>query len=246
MESVVATILKNAARFDRNWCVCVCIYLCIKLYSYIYIYIYTDVYVQCYLNLYVCMYIYMRIPLYVWYMILLYYRTMSWLLGEWRDVSPSFTTWAHDHGLSQGVLLTTLNDDSGWIWMEKYVDHLHYIISCPLPPRQVPHCLPQILPSLPYDARIVRERAASIKRVSCHLYWSTQWSSPTWNLDSSSFAKWVNMFYRFKLGPTLERVPFQSPKKYVYILYIYKLSTLSKTISLPLKIGLPKKERGVF
>lgn len=149
------------------------------------------------------------------YMILLYYRAMSWLLGEWRDVSPSFTTWAH--GLSQGVLLTTLNDDSSWIWMEKYVDHLHYIISYPLPPRQVSHCLPQFLPSLPYDARIVRERAASIKRVSFHLYWSTQWSSPTWNLDSPSFVKWVNMFYRFKLGPTLERVPFESQTKYVNI-----------------------------
>lgn len=38
MESVVATILKNAARFDRNWCVYIyvsnCIYIYIKMYMY--------------------------------------------------------------------------------------------------------------------------------------------------------------------------------------------------------------------
>ena len=109
-----------------------------------------------------------------------------------------------------------------WFWLDMNGEICRssswYHISCPLPPRQVPHCLPQILPSLPHDARIVRERAASIKRDSRQLYLSTQWSSPTWNLDSSSFVKWVNMFYRFKLGPTLERVPFQSKKKiYIYI-----------------------------
>ena len=107
-----------------------------------------------------------------------------------------------------------------WFWLDMNGEICRssswYHISCPLPPRQVPHCLPQILPSLPHDARIVRERAASIKRDSRQLYLSTQWSSPTWNLDSSSF-KWVNMFYRFKLGPTLERVPFQSKKKNIYI-----------------------------
>ena len=73
MESVVATILKNAARFDRNWCVYIYVSNCI--------YTYKDVYAQWDLNLYVCMYIY----IYTWEFYCMYdtwfYSTIEQCLG---------------------------------------------------------------------------------------------------------------------------------------------------------------------
>ena len=61
MESVVATILKNAARFDRNWCVYIYVSKCICICKYIYICIFTvlsksvRMYVYIHENSIVCM-----------------------------------------------------------------------------------------------------------------------------------------------------------------------------------------------